>query len=98
MQDVEAAPCLLRPMVPSATYCWLGVITWNMPLMPVIIAVMSVELMLPVRSATTATSMGLSGIVPHGALAGHRGHRTGRALMMPIAGAKEKGTGLVPVT
>ena len=65
LQVVEEGLDALRPIVPTATYCWLGVMTWNMLLMPVIIAVMSAELMLPVRSATTATSMGLSGIVPH---------------------------------
>ncbi len=52
------------PIEPSDTYCWDGVITVSIFLMPAIIAILSAELIDPVRSATTATSIGLGGLAP----------------------------------
>ena len=82
----------LRPMVPSATYCWLGVISCSMPLMPLTSLVTSASAMLTVRSAMTATSIGLGAIVPHEPLQATEMMFPVEPCWMPPAGANEKST------
>ena len=91
----DGAELLARPIEPSATYCWLGVITLSIPLIPAIIEDTSVELMLPVRSATTATSIGFGGIVPHDPLQATESIAPVPPLVIPSARAKVNGTSLL---
>ena len=95
---VVAELFLAGPIVPSDTYCCVGDITVSICLIPATIELMSVELIEPVRSATTATSIGFGVPAPHEPL-----HATATRLPVlpsgvPTAGPKANGTSLLSAT
>ncbi len=82
----------LRPMAPSETYCWLGVICCSISSMPSSMSLTSPLLMLPVRSATIATSIGFGATVPQDPLQATDSRVPVPPMGMPPAGAKANGT------